>query len=43
MGGPTYLWAFYGRLPHSDMKLIGAVKGLVQGFWHENTRPYSNQ
>jgi hypothetical protein len=42
-GGPTDLWAFTGRLPHSDMKLIGAVKGLVQDFWHENTRPSSNQ
>jgi hypothetical protein len=25
------------------MKLIGAVKGLVQDFWHDNTRPSSNQ
>jgi hypothetical protein len=25
------------------MKLIEAIKGLVQGFWNENTRPYSNQ
>jgi hypothetical protein len=25
------------------MKLIGGVKGLVQDFWHENTRPSSNQ
>jgi hypothetical protein len=31
------------RLPCSDMKLIGAVKGLVHDFWHENTRPSSNQ
>jgi hypothetical protein len=37
------LWAFTSRLPRSDMKLIGAVKGLVQDFWHENTRPSSNQ
>ena len=35
--------AFTGRLPHSDMKLIEAVKGLVQEFWNDNTRPYSNQ
>ena len=37
------MWAFTGRLPHSDMNLIGVVKGLVHYFWHENTRPYSNQ
>jgi hypothetical protein len=43
IGGPTDLWAFIGRLPHSGMKLIGAVKGLVQDFWHENIRPSSNQ
>ena len=24
------------------MKLDEAVKGLVQTFWHDNTRPYSN-
>jgi hypothetical protein len=42
-GGPTYLWAFTGRIPHSDMNLIGAIKGLVHDFWHENARPSSNQ
>ena len=35
-------WAFSGRLPRKDMKLVEAVKGLVQTFWHDNTRPYSN-
>ena len=35
--------AFTGRLPHSDMKLIAVVKGLVQEFWHDNTKPSSNQ
>ena len=33
------LWAFSGRLPCKDMKLVEAVKGLVQMFWHDNTRP----
>ena len=37
------MWAFTGRLPCSDMKLIGVVKGLVQYLWHENTRPSSNK
>jgi len=36
------LWAFSGRLPRKDMKLVEAVKGLVQTFWHDNTRPSSN-
>ena len=36
------LWAFSGRFPHKDMKLVEAVKGLVQTFWHDNTRPSSN-
>ena len=36
------LWAFSGRLPRKDMKLVEAVKGLVRTFWHDNTRPYSN-
>jgi len=36
------LWAFSGRLPRKDMKLVEAVKGLVQSFWHDNTRPFSN-
>ena len=42
-GVPKNLWAFTCRLPHSDMNLIGAVRGLVQDSWHENTRPSSNQ
>jgi hypothetical protein len=25
------------------MKLIGVIKGLVQDFWHENTRPSCNK
>ena len=36
------LWEFSGRLPHKDMKLVEAVKGLVHMFWHNNTRPSSN-
>ena len=36
------LWAFSGRLPRKDMKLVEAVKGLVHTFWHDNTRPSSN-
>ena len=36
------LWAFSGRLPRKDMKLVEAVNGLVQAFWHDNTRPSSN-
>jgi hypothetical protein len=36
------MWAFSGRLPCKDMKLVEAVKGLVQTFWHDNTRPSSN-
>jgi hypothetical protein len=32
IGGPTNLWGFIGRLPSSDTKLIGVVKGLVQDF-----------
>ena len=43
IGGPTYLWPFTSRLPHYDIKLIGEFKGLVHDFWHENTRPSSNQ
>ena len=42
IGGPTDLWAFIGRLPHSNMKLIGEIKGLAQKNLHENTRPSSN-
>jgi hypothetical protein len=42
-GFQTDMWAFTGRLPHSDMKLIEVVKALVQEFWHENNRPSSNQ
>ena len=32
-----------GRLPSFDMKLIDALKGLVQEFRHDNSRPSSNQ
>ena len=39
----TDMWAFTGRLPHSDMNLIEVVKGLVQEYWHDNSRPSSNQ
>ena len=38
-----YCWAFISRLPCSNMKLIDAIKELVQKFWHENTRTSSNQ
>jgi hypothetical protein len=37
------LWDFTSRIHCSDMKLIGAIKGLVQTLWHENTRPFSNR
>ena len=37
------MWAFTGKLPRFDMKLIDAVKGLVQEFWHDNNRPSSNE
>ena len=30
--GETNVWFFIGRLPHSDMKLIDVVKGLVLEF-----------
>ena len=36
------LWAFSGRLPRKDMKIVEAVNGLVKTFWHDNTRPSSN-
>ena len=36
-------WSFVGRLSRSDMKLIDAVKGLVQEFWCGNSIPSSNQ
>ena len=36
-------WAFVGRFPHRDMKLIDVVKELVQTFWHDHTRPSSSQ
>ena len=36
------LWAFSGRLPRKDMKLVEVVKGLMHTFWHDNTRPSSN-
>ena len=41
--GEIDVWSFVGRLPCSDMKLIDAVKGLVQEFWSDNSRPSSNQ
>ena len=41
--GGNYCSAFVGRLPHRDMKLIDAVKELVQTFWHDHTKPSSNQ
>ena len=37
------MWAFTGRLTHSNMKLIEVVKELMQEFWHNNSRPFSNQ
>ena len=36
------LWAFSGRFPCKDMKLVKEVKGLVHTFWHDNTRLSSN-
>ena len=42
-GCQTDMWAFTGRLPHFDMKLIEAVKGLVQEYWHNNSRPSSTK
>ena len=36
-------WAFLGRFPHRDMKLIDVVKELVQTFWHDHTIPSFNQ
>ena len=36
------LWAFSGKLPCKDMKLVDEMKGLVQAFWYDNTRPSSN-
>ena len=36
------LWAFSGRFPHKDMKLVETMKGLVHVFWHDSTRPSSN-
>ena len=41
--GQVYVWAFIGTFTCSDMKLINVVKGLVQDFLHDNTRPYSNK
>ena len=37
------MWAFTGTLPRSDMKLIEAIKGLVQEYWYDNSSPSSNQ
>ena len=42
-GCQTDMWAFTGRLPRSDMNLIETVKGLVQEYWHDNSRTSSNQ
>ena len=40
----TYFWAgFIGGLPHRDMKLVDAVKGLVKSFWHDHTKPSTNR
>ena len=39
----TDFWAFLGRLPRRDMKLVDAIKGLVHSFWHDHTRPSSNR
>ena len=36
------LWEFSGRLPHKDMNLVEAMKGLVHAFWHGNTNSCSN-
>ena len=41
--GQIDFWAFIGRLSCSDMKLIHAVKGLVQYFLLDNSRPSSNK
>ena len=41
--GETNVWSFIGKLPRSNMKLIDAIKGLVQDFWCDNNRPSSNQ
>ena len=34
---------FWGYYIHRDMKLIDAVKDLVQNLWHDHTIPSSNQ
>ena len=36
------LWEFSSSFPRKDMKLVEAVNGLVQMFWHDNTRHSSN-
>ena len=41
--GQIDCWAFIGRVPHSNMKLIDAVKELVQKFWPENTNIQSKR
>ena len=41
--GGKYCWAFVSRLPRRDMKLIDAIKELVQTFWHDHTRTSYNQ
>ena len=41
--GETDVWSFVRRLPRFDMKLIDAVKIMVQEFWRDNSRPSSNQ
>ena len=39
----TYFWAFIGLFPRRDMKLVDALKGLMQSFWHDHTRSSSNR
>ena len=34
--------ALSGRFPCKYMKLVEVVKGLVQHFWHDNTKKSSN-
>ena len=41
--GGKYCWAFVGRFPCRDMKLIDVVKDLVQKFWHGHTKPSSKK
>ena len=41
--GGKYCWAFVDRFPRRDMKLIDAIKELLQIFLHDRTIPSSNQ